>query len=275
MTTKHNISQHRITTDRWLAAAGHLCIMMLACSMSGSLAQDAPPKPKVPYERFAGGIRLGIAVTDTIRGGNGQSFINNIDPFTGFLDSVTTITTGASAPTKRFAWGPTFQFYFAPKMGINVEFMTRTFSYETNVMTEEQGPDFISFLGSRNEKLDGRYWDAPILLRYFLNSPGGGPRPFFTGGVVLRRVTSLKGTLESIAPADLEAGTSQFTNITPSPANEISAGAVAGIGVKLVDEVGVKLELEGRFTRFQQRSIASGLANSNQNQAEILIGFTF
>jgi hypothetical protein len=277
MTTKHNVSRRRKAIDRLLAAAGHLFIIALACSISGSFAQEAAPekKPKVPFERFAGGIRMGVAFTNTIRGGNGQEFINNIDPFTGFLESVTTITAGASAPTKRFAWGPTFLVNFTPKIGINLEFMTRTFSYETSVGTDVEGPDSVSFLGSQFERANGRYWDLPILMRYFLTNPRAGARPYLTGGLVMRRVTELKGILETISPEDLEADTSQFTDITPAPANETAAGAVAGIGVNLVDDFGVKLEIEGRFTRFLQRSIATGLANSNQNQAEILVGITF
>lgn len=279
MTTKHNPSQHLKTTARSLAAVGHLIIIILACSLSGSFAQERTPKKetRAPFERFAAGLRMGIALTNTIRGGSGTEFVDNIDPFTGLLESVTIVTTSASAPTTRFAWGPTFQFNLSPRIGVNLEFVTRTVEFETSVTTELDAPNLetVQFITSRVEQTQARYWDFPVLLRYYLNDPGGGPRPYLTGGFALRKVTSLAGTLETIDEEDLELGTSEITDAATVPANETGGGAAIGIGLHLVDDVGVKLEIEARFTRWLQRSFASGLANSNQNQVEVLIGITF
>lgn len=254
---------------------GPLVIVWFTCSLSAGFAQA--PSPKEPFERFSVGVRMGISGLDTIKGGDGTVFFQNLDLFTGELLSVTTITTVAEAPIRRFAWGPTLQLNFTPKIGLTLELMTKTVEFQTSIIIDETDAASINsvFVSSELERTEARYWDFPVLLRYYLNAPGDGPRGYFTGGVTFRNVGSLKGALETVSPADLENGTSDTVDITPEPANKTALGSALGIGIQLTDDVGVKLEIEARFTRWLQRSFATGFANSNQNQAEVMIGFTF
>ncbi len=48
-----------------------------------------------------------------------------------------------------------------------------------------------------------------------------------------------------------------------------------GAGLRLVADVGFKVDIETRYTRWGQRVIQFGGINSNQNQLEFMFGLTF
>ena len=257
------------------------CLTLLSISValpSAHAQQTPPPEPaKEKFERFAVGFRTGISLTDQIRGGDGTVTVDDVDPFTGNITSVAVITTGATAPNARFAWGATAQFNITPKIGVNFELMTRPVEFTTTTTNEVSSPDFLTtnFINSEARKTNARYWDVPVLVRYYPIGPSSENRPYFTGGVTIRNVKSLKATLETFDEDQFRERSGDVTDITPSPENTTATGATAGIGIQLKDDVGIKLEIEGRFTRWQQRTFAAGLANSNQNQVEVMLGITF
>jgi hypothetical protein len=112
-------------------------------------------------------------------------------------------------------------------------------------------------------------------VRRYFNAPGREPRFYLQGGPVFRRVSHATAKSEKF-DADFEDDEQgQITDTTPAITQDNTTGAAAALGLQIIDDVGIKLELEGRFTRWLSRSVSVGSANSSANQAEIIIGFTF
>ena len=73
----------------------------------------------------------------------------------------------------------------------------------------------------------------------------------------------------------LEGGESEIVDITPDVANDRTMGLVGGIGFELIDDVNLKLSVEGRYMRWQQKTFEIGLANALRNHVEIFVGLSF
>jgi hypothetical protein len=76
------------------------------------------------------------------------------------------------------------------------------------------------------------------------------------------RTTDDEGTLET---ADLDV----------QPAHTALRGMAIGAGVQIQDDVGFKLEIEFRYTRWFRRTFETDVVNSRKHQAEVLLGLTF
>ena len=50
---------------------------------------------------------------------------------------------------------------------------------------------------------------------------------------------------------------------------------IGGIGFELIDDVNLKLSVEGRYMRWQQKTFEIGLANTLRNHVEIVVGLSF
>jgi opacity protein-like surface antigen len=240
---------------------------LLACGVSAVGAQERPSRRAEPeLERFAVGVRMGFALTDLIKGGQTRDFINTID-------GPIIVTTDAESPTKRFAIGPTFQANITRKIGFNVDFLYRSDIRFTTAVTVDRDPDADGmgiFDSSREVRTKANYWDIPIMVRYYVRPPGGA-RFFFTGGIALRTVTGEEATLILIDEDFLR----EEMSVPADVANKTVAGVSGGVGIQLVDDIGIKVGIEGRFTRWGKRNFAMGLANSNQNQIEVTLGFSY
>ena len=110
------------------------------------------------------------------------------------------------------------------------------------------------------------------MVRYYLNGPRQRARPYVSGGVAMRLVRNAKATREI---ANIDGGESEFVEISPSVANDQSMGAVAGLGFELIDDIRLKLSVEGRYMRWQQKSFEYELANTLRNHVEIVLGLSF
>jgi opacity protein-like surface antigen len=268
-----SLPQFRFRSRVQLALAAALLLSWAQLPLSAQ-TQQAPPRARPNLERFAVGIRAGIGIANSMRVGSGSQVFTTRDPFTGDVIAATAISTSAEAPPRRFAWGPSVQVNLNRRFGISVDLLTKVVEFDTLVVVdiENRNTNGPQFERSEAAFTEGRYYDLPVMLRYYYFSPTKGkPRAYFAGGVTFRQVKDLNGRLTT-TNSELEMDT---TTATPTPANESTTGAVVGVGIQLVDDVNVKLELEGRFTRWQDRIFASGPANSNLNQAEVMIGLTF
>ena len=104
----------------------------------------------------------------------------------------------------------------------------------------------------------------------------GQIRPFVDAGLNFNKISGLKQTIQSIVSG-------QSSNVTNSskPAelkNDFSTGFVAGVGLEL-NLLFLKISPEIRYTRWGSERFSSvfstGSLNSNQNQGEFLVGFSF
>jgi len=146
--------------------------------------------------------------------------------------------------------------------------------YDASTTTETQPPEGEEpeFISAQYERTRADYWDVPILARYYYTGFDEDPaRLYLTGGIALRMVSGISTYSELVQDDDIS-----DTSTSPVPvSNRVIPGAVVGGGLRLRDEVGLKVDIEVRFTRWFQRTFDSKVARSALNQGAVLVSFGF
>lgn len=255
------------TILRFLRHAGIRVLVLMVTAACAGQAQTTPAP--VPYERFAIGLRMGGLITKQVSVGSGTERVLG-NPILHF-------STSAEAQQHRWVWGGTAGLNVTPRWGVNVDLLRRklAYSHTVDVDAEDIISGEFSFVSSETIRTEAKYWEIPVLVRRYFNGPGQEPRFYLQGGPVFRRVskaTAQSEKFDATLPSDQQG---LITDTTPAITQDNTTGAAAALGLQIIDDVGIKLELEGRFTRWLSRSVSVGSANSSANQAEIIIGFTF
>jgi hypothetical protein len=164
-------------------------------------------------------------------------------PLTDFLNTVNAATT---TTTNRYLVGPEVELRLPAGFGVEFDALYRHFDY-TNIIGS--GVNAVTGVGHSGA------WEFPLLLKY--KFPSRIVRPYVEGGVAW----------------DALSGVTNTAGITTG--NTTVMGAVLGVGIDIHALV-IHVAPELRFTRWtsQHFNIANVL-NSNQNQAEFLVGITF
>lgn len=256
-------------TSQCIRALSGLAIMVLLPTVLPG-QQDPPPRrraPRVEFERWSVGVRLGYHITAQISDGK--------DDQTSLDTNPPTIFSATSEPQKD-AWGigAGGQVNILPRWGVTVDLIAHSVRFKTGTRVER------SRTATRNQVLlsnefvvtSANHWDIPILARYYLNGPRQRARPFVSGGVGLRLVRNASARKEIGA---IPFGESEFRDIAASVETDQTMGAIAGLGFELIDDINLKLSVEGRYARWQERTFAIGLANSLRNHVEIVVGLSF
>ena len=189
------------------------------------------------------GVKGGVPLTD---------LLNGTPPVVHFT---------AVSNTNRYIVGPTIELHLPANFAVEFDALFRHFSYQTTVA-------FIASYGSTTATSNA--WEFPLLLKYRL--PGKFVRPYIDGGVAWDRLQGLSATLTQITPGG------SATTKTSNPQelqNTTSTGVVIGGGVDL-HALFLHISPEVRYTRWtSQHFTLADILNSNQNQAEFLLGITF
>ena len=115
-------------------------------------------------------------------------------------------------------------------------------------------------------------WDVPVLVHYRgLFSSGPFSNMFLSAGAAFRTVTKVKSSTAITYP-DTSTGT-DLTTSAPSRRNLI--GAVAGVGIRVVDDFHIVWTPEIRYTRWDGSTFGADSTVSPKNQLEVGLGFTF
>jgi opacity protein-like surface antigen len=243
-------------------------VLWTALLVAGANAQtrqtQPPPKPK----RLSFGAIVGFAIT-----GASQEVTSSLN--TSATDPPTVTDTVVQSEGAPFTGGGSIRYDFSERFGAGADLLYRRGGYSTSLTISEQVTDSNSsadLLGSTYEKTTAHLWDVPILGRYYFKGrSAGGVRPYLTGGVALRFATGASSITEVTDEDEVT-----DTDVTPiGPANDSTFGGVFGLGFRAADDVGVKVDVEFRYTRWADPIFQSGPANSNNNQADILVAFTF
>jgi hypothetical protein len=163
-------------------------------------------------------------------------------PMTDVVNAVNTggASLSANASTDRFIVGVTAELHLPLGLSIEGDALYRRFSYSAL-------PSFPS--SSSND------WQFPILLKY--KFPAKIIRPYIDGGAAW-------STLQGLA-SDVSSGLKNGT----------SSGIVLGAGVEIHALV-IRISPEIRYTHWNTQAFnASSFVQSNQNQADFLVGITF
>lgn len=252
--------------------------LLIVCAFFGAMVRAQETSPQKPAERpqqnsprptligpVSIGFRVGILVGHLLDGGSGRETDTTVDPFR-------TTETVAESTSSHVGWGPVLQINFTRRIALNVDLLHRGVGYDVTTTVTDEATDVqdAQFVSERFETVSAKFWDLTLLPRYRFGDPGK-PRPYVTGGFALRSLSKERGY---VTTTDDE-GNVETADLDLQPAHTAVRGAVFGAGVQIHDDVGFKLELEFRYTRWFRRTFETDFANSRKHQAEILLGLTF
>jgi opacity protein-like surface antigen len=184
-------------------------------------------------------------------------------PLTDFLSTVQSPNFGFNSNTKRYIVGPTVELRLPFGLGIELDALYRRLDYTSSGNLVDV---FIS--GSTT----GNAWEFPLLAKY--RFPSKVVRPYVDAGVAW---DTLSGLTQTITQTVFPKRTTTTTTSNPAELNKNTVtGFVTGAGLD-VKVLFIHLSPEIRYTRWGSQHFLSsnGGLQSNQNQAEFLLGITF
>jgi opacity protein-like surface antigen len=184
-------------------------------------------------------------------------------PLTDFLSTVQSPNFGFNSNTKRYIVGPTVELRLPFGLGIELDALYRRLDYTSST-------NLIDVFISGNTT--GNAWEFPLLAKY--RFPSKVLRPYVDAGVAW---DTLSGLTQTITQTVFPTRTTTTTTSNPAELNKNTVmGFVTGIGLD-VKVLLIHLSPEIRYTRWGAQHFLSsnGGLQSNQNQAEFLLGITF
>jgi hypothetical protein len=186
-------------------------------------------------------------------------------------------TLATSSTSSHFGGGPSIQFAILDRLALSVDVFYRRAGYSAGSQTYAgvDDPDTSEDerdLTTTSEETTADYWDVPILARiYNVSRHKEGPRVFFGAGIAFRRAINIRSFRQITHPDGLS-----DTDETPvTPVSNSMAGIVVGGGAQLMDDFGLKVVPEVRFTKWFDRTFSAAPTQSSRNQLEVVLGFTW
>jgi hypothetical protein len=181
-------------------------------------------------------------------------------PLTDFFQTVQNVS---SSIPNRYIAGVTAELRLPFGLGVEVDALYRRLHYDATVSNP--------LSGITTDRTTANSWEFPLLLKY--RFPSKIVRPYVDAGVAWDTLSGLTDTItQTIAP------TPTSTRTTSNPASlqhNTTTGFVIGAGLD-VHAIVVHISPEIRYTRWGTGHFnLNGVLNSNQNQAEFLVGITF
>lgn len=238
--------------------------MLAAAILFPARAQE---KQEAFHRKFEVGFRVGYMPLKLMR---------KADATTSYSSFVPPLEVKArSFPQERpVTGGGSLVYRFNDKWGAGVDALYRKVGYDELIITQtivSSGQTAVPY-GYTNERTRAAFWDVPVLLRY-TKYQQRGIRPRVTGmiGPSVRYVSGIESYREFV---NKNANVTQ-TSAPITPAAKMTPGATAGLGISWQDEIGVKVSVEGRYTRWQKDVFRNGPTVSTRNTVEVLLGFSF
>lgn len=156
--------------------------------------------------------------------------------------------------TRQYTFGPTVAVNFPGGVSVQADALYKRFSFG------RPGGFVGNFPG---KDTTGNSWEFPVLLKW---TADGRVAPFLNAGASFRNWSGIDQIGNFVTGQD-------FDEVD----DKLNVGFVAGGGLTL--KLGsMRISPEIRFTRWGVNNFADGVKNileSNKNQAEVLVGFTF
>ena len=199
------------------------------------------------------GVRAGEPLTDFVSTVQSQNFIGALGRMVDFTSN-----------TRPYVLGATVEVRLPAGLGLELDALYRRLNYSGADVTSTTQVSAIS-------STSANAWEFPLLLKYRF-----GPkivRPYVDAGFAWDTLSGLKQSIrQTIATI-----TSSSTTSSPADLNKKgTSGFVLGAGLD-IHAVLVHISPEVRYTRWNSAHFSNpaGLVESNQNQAEFLVGITF
>jgi opacity protein-like surface antigen len=184
-------------------------------------------------------------------------------PLTDFLTTVQSPNFGFNSNTKRYIVGPTVELRLPFGLGIELDALYRRLDYTSS-------GNLVDVFISGNTT--GNAWEFPLLVKY--RFPSKIVRPYVDAGVAW---DTLSGLTQTVTQTLFPTRTTTTNTSNPAELNKNTVtGFVTGVGLD-VKVLFIHLSPEIRYTRWGAQHFLSsnGGLQSNQNQAEFLLGITF
>ena len=174
-------------------------------------------------------------------------------PLSEFVNDTQSGTFDYASHTQRYIVGGTAELHLPLSFAIEFDALYRHLEYSAS-------GNIAGILTT--SKTTASNWEFPLLLKYRIPFPV--VRPYVDGGVAWSKLTGVSQTIS-------QPGTNPF-----AVKNDGATGFVLGAGID-IHAVFLHISPELRYTRWFSAPITdvSGLLQAGQNQAEILVGFTF
>jgi hypothetical protein len=181
-------------------------------------------------------------------------------PLTDFFNTVQNAS--ASVPN-RYIVGATAELRLPLGLGVEVDALYRHLNYTDRLAN--------TATTTTVDRTTANSWEFPLLLKY--RFPTRIARPYVDAGVAWDTLSGLTSTItQTILPSTVSTTT---TSKPASLTNNTTMGIVIGGGVDIHALV-LHISPEIRYTRWVDKHFnLNGVLNSNQNQAEFLVGITF
>jgi hypothetical protein len=188
------------------------------------------------------------------------------------------IESTTKAQPRRFGGGIVLQAVLTPRLTIASGLSFRLLNFYTADLTYEGVDDTSTSADERTPSLKetttrAQLLDVPVLLRYYNKDHSRrGRRYFYEGGVALRYVYGV----HSFGTSTDESGTETCCDETPlAPSHRLLPGFVVGAGIQFIDEFGIRLVPEVRYTHWMGRTFDTMSARSRTDQFEVGFSVTF
>ncbi|HVP47130.1 MAG TPA: hypothetical protein VMT32_11125 [Bryobacteraceae bacterium] len=217
------------------------------------------PEPEpLGWRRFSFGGRL-----------NGLPFnvLNNKDVNLTPANSTASYAYHTTNSYLQIEFGPSLEFRVTRSFALSAEFLYHRLSYNmTDTITADGNVTTVS------EQTSARLWDAPVMVRWRgLAETGFLSHLYFAGGGELRNASHIRTNNLTTLPD----GATSSDNIATVPSKRDLMGAVVGVGMRFVDDFGIKLTPEMRFTRWMGETFDNESTRSRRDELVIGIALTF
>jgi len=224
-----------------------------------SSSTPAPEETPTGLKRFSFGFR--------VAGYPFNPMHNKDQNFTTTQTIPATYTISTINNYLKVGFGPSVEFAITRRFSLVGELFYHRLDY-TETTQISQGTTNTGI----TENTRTTFWDAPLLVRFHgLRDEGVLAHIYFNAGGAFRDATNIKSNIVTNNPN----GTTTTSNTPVKPSATGLAGAVVGSGLRFVDDFGIKVEPELRYTRWFGRTFASDSTRSSENQIEVSLAFTF
>ena len=193
----------------------------------------------------------------------------DIDYTTGTTPVNTTFTT--TTQSHRLGAGPSIEFAYNKRFLVSTDLLYHRFGYQI-ITTKVVNPNLsTSKTTTTTEQTRANFWDVPVLLHVsHLPLPHVPSKFFVSGGGVFRFVKSIRTDTGTTYPD----ATTSYSAAPKAAQNTTLTGLAGGAGIRFRDDFGIKMTIEGRFTRWSKQ-VFTMPGPVSPYELDVLVGFTF
>ena len=197
-------------------------------------------------------------------------------------DNTTEISTEyqSNGPSDRFGYGVTVQARIVNHWYLDVSGILRRLGYTETTTVSTTTTQYLNgspypstTTTSTSDNTNTRLIDIPFLVRYYgTGKHARSPRWFLEAGGTWRTATDIRTILSSIDASGIE---TCCTTTPATPKHHSTVGVVVGAGLQAIDEFGIHVIPEFRYTRWEAPVFEnlSTTGRLNQIEVDLTIGF--